>query len=89
MEVTYPFHPLFGSMAVVIGDHVHNGTRHLTLRLDDGTSSLVPAWMTGADGAALRVVNVPRLPLDRLLELRALLDSPNLTCRGLDPHCRR
>src|SRR4051794_6936532 len=30
--------------------------------------------MTGAAGAAFQVVEAPRLPLDRLFELRALLD---------------
>ncbi len=75
MEVTYRFHPLCGSMAVVVCDQIHNGTRHLTLRVAGGATSLVPAWMTGSAGAAFQVVERPRLPFDRLLELRALVDS--------------
>jgi Family of unknown function (DUF5372) len=75
VEVTYRFHPLCGSKAVVVCDQIHNGTRHFTLQVADGTTSLVPAWMTGAAGAAFQIAERPRLPFDRLLELRALVDS--------------
>ncbi len=90
MEVTYRFHPLCGSMAVVLCDQIHNGTRHFTLQVADGTTALVPAWMTGAAGAAFQVVERPRLPFDRLLELRALVDSlSSLSRGGLGSPCRR
>ena len=75
MEVAYPFHPLFGRPAIVVADQLHNGGRHLTLRVDDEPSFLVPAWMVDPEAASIKIVDVPRLSVVRLLDLRAFLDS--------------
>jgi hypothetical protein len=50
--------------------------RHLKLSAgDDGQTFLVPAWMLEPEAATISVVAAPRLPVARLLELRAFLDS--------------
>jgi hypothetical protein len=74
VEVAYPFHPLFRQPAIVVADQLHNGSRHLTLRSGDGPSFLVPAWMIDPAAASIKIVDVPRLSLARLVELRAFLD---------------
>jgi hypothetical protein len=73
--VYYPFHPLFGRSAVVVADQLHNGVRHLTLSADAESSFLVPAWMIEPDAASIKIVDLPRLSVVRLLELKAFLDS--------------
>src|SRR4051795_9107888 len=75
VEVAYPFHPLFGRPAIVVADQLHNGSRHLTLRIDDEPSFLVPAWMLDPQAAAIKIVEVPHLSIARLLDLRAFLDA--------------
>jgi hypothetical protein len=47
----------------------------LTLRIGDQPSFLVPAWMVDPDTASVKIVQVPRLSIERLLDLRAFLDS--------------
>ena len=79
VEVAYPFHPLFRRSAIVIGDQLHNGTRHLTLRSGEGPSFLVPAWMADPEAASVKIVDAPCLSIARLLDLRAFLDS-GLAC---------
>ena len=74
VEVAYPFHPLFGRPAIVVADQLHNGSRHLTLRIDDEPTFLVPAWMVDPEAAAIKIVEVPHLSIVRLLDLRAFLD---------------
>jgi hypothetical protein len=59
----------------VVADQLHNGSRHLTLRSGDGLSFLVPAWMVDPVAASVKIVDVPRLSVARLLDLRAFLDS--------------
>ena len=73
--VAYPFHPLFGKPAIVVADQMHGGVRHLTLRPEGGESFLVPEWMTQADAAAAKVVEVPCISVVQLRALRAFLDS--------------
>jgi hypothetical protein len=84
VEVAYPFHPLFGRPAIVVADQLHNGSRHLTLRIDDEPSFLVPAWMLDPQAAAIKIVEVPHLSIARLLDLRAFLNSVQFgTCSFL------
>jgi hypothetical protein len=59
----------------VVADQLHNGNRHLTLRSGDGSFYLVPAWMVDSEAASIKIVDLPCLPVARLLELRAFLDS--------------
>ena len=75
IEVAYPFHPLFRRPAIVVADQLHNGSQHLTLRVGDEPSFLVPAWMADPEVASVEIVEVPRLSIARLLDLRVLLDS--------------
>jgi hypothetical protein len=88
VEVGYAFHPLFGRPAIVVADQLHNGNRHLTPRSGDGPSFLVPAWMVDPAAASFKIVDVPRLSVARLLDLRAFLDSgvaSGLDCRLPQP----
>jgi len=73
--VTYPFHPLVGQSVLVIGDVEHCGTRHLIIcKPGDGAKCLLPEWMTFPEAGAIRIVSCPRLSVNRLVELRALID---------------
>ena len=58
----------------MVADQLHNGSRHLTLRSGDGPSFLVPAWMIDPAAASISIIDVPRLSLACLVELRAFLD---------------
>jgi hypothetical protein len=60
---------------MVVADQIHDGSRHLTLRSEDGASFLVPAWMTQEWASSVQIIDAPCLSLGRLLELRAFIDS--------------
>ena len=72
--VTYPFHPLVGQSVLVVGDKEHAGARHFIVRNADGTGSLLPEWMTFREAGTIRILSCPRLCVNRLVELRALID---------------
>src|SRR5262249_57436821 len=72
--VSYPFHPLIGQSVLVIGDKEHAGMRHLLVRRPDGARILLPEWMAFPHAGAIRILSYPRLCVNRLVELRALLD---------------
>jgi len=48
---------------------------HVRPPSSDGRSFLVPAWMIEPETSSIRIVDVPRLPIAAMLELRVLLDS--------------
>ena len=74
MVVSYPFHPFVGKSVLVVGEKEHAGTRHLIIRGPDGAKILLPEWMVHPDAGAIRTVSYPRLCVNRLIELRALVD---------------
>ena len=74
VAVSYPFHPFVGKSVLVVGDKEHAGTRHLIIRGPDGAKILLPEWMAAPDAGAIRIVSHPRLCVNRLVELRALVD---------------
>ena len=74
LTVRYPFHPFAGRSFLILGRHEHYGAPHVLVRGTDGTTHLLPAWMTTSEAGATEVVAVPRLPVNRLLELRSVLD---------------
>lgn len=60
---------------LVVGDIEHGGARHLIIRKpSDGSRFLLPAWMTFPAAGAIAIVSCPRLSVNRLIELRTLLD---------------
>ena len=71
----YSFHPLAGQTVVVVGDTEFAGIRHLMIRRADGTAFNIPAWMVGPEAATMKVVGIPRLRFDRLIELREFVDG--------------
>src|ERR1700694_109604 len=73
--VTYPFHPFAGQTVLLVGDIEHADTRHLMMRRPDGSAFLLPAWMIAPEAGSIRIVTCPRLPVNRVIELRALVDG--------------
>ena len=59
----------------MVADQLHNGSRHLTLSVGEEPSFLVPAWMVDPEAASVKIIEVPRLSIARLFDLRAFLDS--------------
>jgi hypothetical protein len=45
--------------AMVVGDQIHDGSRHLNLRSEDDASFFVPAWMTQEEASAVKIVDAP------------------------------
>ena len=74
VTVHYPFHPLKGRSFLVGGQYEHYDAPHVLVRDTDGVSWLVPAWMTEPEVAAFHIMDAPRLSVQRLIELRELLD---------------
>ena len=72
--VTYPFHPLVGQSVLVVGAIEHGGARHLIIRKPSDGSRFLPEWMTSPTAGATAIVSCPRLSVNRLVELRTLLD---------------
>ena len=58
----------------MLGEQIHDGHRHFTVRRENGRLHLLPAWMTELESASAKIVADPFLPVDRLLELRTFLD---------------
>jgi hypothetical protein len=71
--VRYPYHPLTGQSVLVVGETEHGGALHLIVRKSDGAKLLLPAWMTFPESRG-KILSCPRLSVNRLLDLRALLD---------------
>ena len=59
---------------MVVGGIEHADARHLIIRRPDGATFLLPEWMTGQDAGFTRIIACPRLPVNRVIELRALVD---------------
>jgi hypothetical protein len=72
--VTYPFHPLYGQTIEVTGSIEHDFCRHLLIRQDHGGAFYLPAWMITPEAGLIKPIDTPRLPVERLHDLRALLD---------------
>ena len=82
LVVTYPFHPFAGQLVPIVGRIEHVGTRHLIIRTADKSGFLLPAWMTTPEAGAIQIVADPRLPLNRIIELRALVDRLMVSSSG-------
>src|SRR5262249_31057575 len=86
--VTYPFHPRSGELVIVVGSKRHAGAEHFVIQQPDRTLALLPAWMTEPGRAATPLLALPRLPVERLADLRALLDELMASCSGDLPRCK-
>jgi len=82
LMVTYPFHPFAGQLVPVVGHMEHAGTRHLIIRTADTSGFLIPSWMMTAEAGAIQIVPAPRLPFNRIIELRALIDRLMVSSPG-------
>src|SRR5436305_13146857 len=65
----------------------HAGAVHFIIRQPDRTLALLPVWMTDASRGAQALVAHPRLPVERLADLRALVDALMASCGGEPPRC--
>ena len=74
VQILYPFHPRCGQTVGVLGRKLHGGEEHFIVRQPDSTLMLLPAWMTRPDADAFRLISDPRLPVNRLFDLRAWLE---------------
>lgn len=74
VEILYPFHPRCG-VSVVVACKRRGGKTHFVIRQPDATLTLLPAWMAAPAAASFHLKAEPRLPVDRLLEARLLVDA--------------
>ena len=82
VRICYPFHPRNGETVAVLGSKCHAGAEHFIIRQPDRTLTLLPAWMTEPGQAATALVMHPRFLIERLAELRLLLDARMASCTG-------
>jgi len=75
VTIRYRFHPRCGEAVIVEGRNRHGDEVAVIIRQPDGTLAQLPVWMTGDRAAEMTVVEVPRLSLASLRELRFELDS--------------
>jgi hypothetical protein len=87
VRICYPFHPRSGETVAVLGSKCHAGAEHFVIRQPDRTLTLLPAWMTEPGQAATPLVMHPRLLIERLAELRSLVDALMASCTGDWPSC--
>ena len=77
--VQYPHHPRAGERVMVLRRVLHGARVHFVIEQPDGCRVLLPAWMTETSAAAMPMVEVPRLSLDALRELRGLIDAQRVS----------
>jgi hypothetical protein len=58
---------------VLAGQYQHGGIEHVLVRRKDGATFIFPAWMT-ANPSLGEIVAHPRLPVNRLIEVREIVD---------------
>src|SRR3984893_11636571 len=73
--IHYPHHPRAGECVVAFRRVIHGGRLHYAIEQTNGCRVLLPAWMTESGAAALPMVEVPRLSLASLRELRGLVET--------------
>ena len=88
VRITYRFHPRVGDFVTVVGVRRHASADHLIVRQPDRTLALLPAWMTQTNGSWCELVQHPRLPLEKLAELHALVGTLLISLRGDSPSTR-
>jgi hypothetical protein len=81
--VVYPWHPLHGERVRVCARHGRAGRQILYIEVRPGLSREIPAWMCDAAVCAAITTGSPRIAVDALTELRAVLDTGSAT-RSLD-----
>src|SRR5262249_43210695 len=87
VRIAYPFHPRGGEVVAAVGVKRHAGVEHFVIRQPDRTLALIPGGMTDTSRGTPGLVAHPRLPVERLSELRALVDALMASCRGEPPRC--
>lgn len=75
VAVAYPWHPLHGQHVRIYGRQGRAGRQILYIEVQPGLSREIPAWMCDAAVCATISVGSPRIGIDALTELRAVLDT--------------
>jgi hypothetical protein len=57
----------------------YGGNVHFVIEQPNGTSVLLPAWMTEPWAAQLTITDTPRLPLEALYALRSVINTALLS----------
>src|SRR5712664_2963021 len=73
--VAYPWHPLHGQRVRGYGRQGRAGRQILYIEVRPGLSREIPAWMCDAAVCAAITLGSPRIAVDALTELRAVLDT--------------
>ena len=73
--IHYPYHPRAGRCLRVFGRKREMNGDYVIVDQLDGTRALLPIWMTLPEAASLLLVELPRLPLESLRGLRAMVDG--------------
>src|ERR1700730_1561134 len=77
--IHYPHHPRAGECVVAFRRVIRGGRLHYAIEQTNGCRVLLPAWMTESGAATLPMVEVPRLSLASLRELRGLVDAQGVS----------
>ena len=88
VRIAYRFHPYFGREVNVI--HAIRAGEEPAIIVDGGEDSriMIPSWMLDESCCRMVVVeNKPRVAVDALLRLRALLDAQGPTSVGVEGEC--
>ena len=75
VRILYPFHPRAGELVQVEHRKRFAGEDHLVVVQPDGTLALIPSWMSEETARSATLSARPRLPVERLVELRVRIDA--------------
>src|SRR5262249_27097494 len=82
ITVHYRFHPRYGERLGVVRTTGFRDERVYVIEQNDGTLTLLPTWMADPAAEELRVVQVPRISREALIELRHIVDAAVLSGAG-------
>jgi hypothetical protein len=72
-------------LVAVLARKQFGGEAHFVIRQPDSTLTLLPAWMAAPAAASFRLMADPRLPVNRLLDVRALVEALLASSLGESP----
>jgi hypothetical protein len=87
VRITYPFHPRSGEIVAVVGSRQYGGADYLIVRQPARSFALLSAWMTEGDATDRSLLAHPWIPVERLTDLRTLLDAVMASYAGDSPRC--
>ena len=89
VRILYPFHPRAEQVVQVMHRKRFAGEDHLVVVQPDGTLALIPSWMSETTARFAALTTLPRLCVERLVELRARIDALLASPSGASsPRCQ-